>query len=250
MKLPTLLIVDDDPLIRDSLRLILSDEFDIQLAEDRPHAIRLLRDMDIPPQLALVDLDCHQRRTGRMKGSASSPNCWRIRPISRSSRYPARMRKAMRGTHARSAPLSSSPNPAVRRYCANCCAMHCATSKANRPEWTKAVHLAVIGNSSPIQAMRSQIELYARTPYPVLIEGESGSGKELVAEALQRLNGKPDSSYVVLNCAAISPNLLESTLFGHAKGAFTGATNAQVGFFEKAENGSLFLDEIGEMRRN
>ena len=108
-------------------------------------------------------------------------------------------------------------------------------------------HLGIIGNSSPIQAMRSQIELYARTPYPVLIEGESGSGKELVAEALQRLNGKPDSSYVVLNCAAISPNLLESTLFGHAKGAFTGATNAQVGFFEKAENGSLFLDEIGEM---
>jgi DNA-binding NtrC family response regulator len=107
--------------------------------------------------------------------------------------------------------------------------------------------LGIVGNSQPLQAMRSQIELYARTPYPVLIEGESGSGKELVAAALQQLSGKPNSSYVVLNCAAISPNLLESTLFGHAKGAFTGATNTQVGFFEKAENGTLFLDEIGEM---
>jgi DNA-binding NtrC family response regulator len=105
----------------------------------------------------------------------------------------------------------------------------------------------IIGNSQPIQAMRSQIEMYASTPFPVLIEGESGSGKELVATALQHLSGKPDSAYVVLNCAAISPNLLESTLFGHAKGSFTGATNAQAGFFEKAENGSLFLDEIGEM---
>ena len=95
--------------------------------------------------------------------------------------------------------------------------------------------------------MRSQITLYAATPFPVLIEGESGSGKELVATALQHLSPNNKAPYLVFNCAAISPNLIESTLFGHAKGAFTGANNTKTGYFEDVENGTLFLDEIGEL---
>jgi transcriptional regulator with GAF, ATPase, and Fis domain len=81
----------------------------------------------------------------------------------------------------------------------------------------------------------------------VLIEGESGSGKELVAAAMQRLNQNTHSPFLVFNCAAISPNLLASTLFGHAKGAYTGANQAQTGYFEDAADGILFLDEIGEL---
>ncbi len=105
----------------------------------------------------------------------------------------------------------------------------------------------IIGRSTPIQALRQQIILYASTPFPVLIEGESGSGKELIAAALQELGPNKKAPYLIFNCAAISINLLEPTLFGYAKGAFTGATVNKSGFFEDASTGTLFLDEIGEL---
>jgi DNA-binding NtrC family response regulator len=246
--LPALLIVDDDPLIRDSLRLILADEFDIHLAEDRPQAIRLLRDMATPPQLALVDLGLpptpHRPEEGfRLITEllAHSPNIKVITLSGQNEESNARHARTLGAFEFVAKPCGPETLRALLRD-----ALRIQQSEQSELADSKSL-FGIIGNSQPIQAMRSQIELYAQTPYPVLIEGESGSGKELVAAALQRLSGKPDGSYVILNCAAISPNLLESTLFGHAKGAFTGATNAQSGFFERAENGTLFLDEIGEM---
>ena len=105
----------------------------------------------------------------------------------------------------------------------------------------------IIGQSPAITALRNQIGMYAVIPFPVLIEGESGCGKELVAAAIQKLGSKPGAPFRTLNCAAISPTLIEPTLFGHSKGAFTGAASAQAGFFEDAADGTLFLDEIGEL---
>jgi DNA-binding NtrC family response regulator len=246
--LPSLLIVDDDPLIRDSLRLILDDDFDIQLAEDRPHAIRLLRDMDVPPQLALVDLGLpptpHRPEEGFKlitELMAHSPNMKVITLSGQSEESNARHARTLGAIEFVAKPCAPET---LRTLLLD--ALRIQQSEQTGPGASQSL-FGIVGDSQPIQAMRSQIELYARTPYPVMIEGESGSGKELVAAALQRLSGKPDAAYVVLNCAAISPNLLESTLFGHAKGAFTGATSAQSGFFERAENGTLFLDEIGEM---
>ncbi|MBI5889358.1 MAG: sigma-54-dependent Fis family transcriptional regulator [Nitrosomonadales bacterium] len=248
MTLPALLIVDDDPLIRDSLRLILGDEFDIHLAEDRPQAIRLVRDMAQPPQLALVDLGLpptpHRPDEGfRLITEllAHSPNIKVITLSGQNQESNARHARTLGAIEFVAKPCGPETLRALMHD-----ALRFQQGEQAEPADSQS-QFGIIGDSQPIQAMRSQIELYAKTPYPVLIEGESGSGKELVAAALHLLSGKPDASYVVLNCAAISPNLLESTLFGHAKGAFTGATNAQVGFFEKAENGTLFLDEIGEM---
>jgi DNA-binding NtrC family response regulator len=246
--LPALLIVDDDPLIRDSLRLILSDEFDIHLAEDRPQAIRLLRDMPAPPQLALVDLGLpptpHRPEEGfRLITEllAHAPNIKVIALSGQNEESNARHARTLGAIEFVAKPCGPETLRALLRDALR-------IQQSEQAGLTDSQSLfGIVGNSQSIQAMRSQIELYAGTPYPVMIEGESGSGKELVAAALQRLSGKPDAAYVVLNCAAISPNLLESTLFGHAKGAFTGATGAQTGFFEKAENGTLFLDEIGEM---
>ena len=230
------------------MRLILGDEFDIHLAEDRPHAIRLLRDMASPPQLALVDLGLpptpHRPEEGfRLITEllAHSPTIKVIILSGQNEESNARHARTLGAIEFVSKPCTPEKLRELLRD-----ALRFQQSEQAVPGEILS-QFGIIGNSQPILAMRNQIELYARTPYPVLIEGESGSGKELVADALQRLSGTPDSSYVVLNCAAISPNLLESTLFGHAKGAFTGATNAQIGFFEKAENGSLFLDEIGEM---
>jgi DNA-binding NtrC family response regulator len=246
--LPALLIVDDDPLIRDSLRLILADDFDIHLAEDRPQAIRMLRDMDSPPQLALVDLGLpptpHRPDEGFRLITELLAHCPNIKIITLSGQN-----QESNARHARTLGaiefVAKPCTPETLRSLLHD-ALHIQQGEQAELSNNQPL-LGIVGTSQPIQAMRSQIELYATTPYPVLIEGESGSGKELVAAALQQLSGKPNASFVVLNCAAISPNLLESTLFGHAKGAFTGATNAQIGFFEKAENGSLFLDEIGEL---
>jgi DNA-binding NtrC family response regulator len=105
----------------------------------------------------------------------------------------------------------------------------------------------IIGESTSVSALREQISQFANTIFPVLIEGESGTGKELVATALHQQSQRSDMPYLVINCAAIAPELLESQLFGHIKGAFTGADKSHKGFFEEAANGTLFLDEIGEM---
>ena len=105
----------------------------------------------------------------------------------------------------------------------------------------------MIGRSEPIMKIEQQIARAAPTNATVLVRGESGVGKELIAAAIHYASPRKDGPFVCLNCAALSPSLLESELFGHEKGAFTGATERKIGKFEAADGGTLMLDEIGEM---
>jgi Nif-specific regulatory protein len=105
----------------------------------------------------------------------------------------------------------------------------------------------LIGDSAALKGLRQSIERAGRRSSTVLIQGESGSGKELVAQDLHRESPRRSGPFVVLNCAAIAPTLLEAELFGHVKGAYTGATCDRPGLFQQADEGTLFLDEIGEM---
>jgi two-component system, NtrC family, nitrogen regulation response regulator NtrX len=105
----------------------------------------------------------------------------------------------------------------------------------------------IMGDSIPMKALRQQLELAAPTNGRVLIYGESGTGKELVAHALHLMSTRAQQCFVEVNCAAIPEELIESELFGHVKGSFTGAIEDKVGKFEQADNGTLFLDEIGDM---
>lgn len=105
----------------------------------------------------------------------------------------------------------------------------------------------IIGRSKPVLKILETVSKIARTDSSVLIYGESGTGKELIAAALHRLSQRSGKRFVALNCSAIPENLLESELFGHEKGAFTGAINRRPGHFELAEGGTLLLDEIGDM---
>jgi two-component system nitrogen regulation response regulator NtrX len=105
----------------------------------------------------------------------------------------------------------------------------------------------VIGDSVPMKALRQQIAVTAPTNGRVLIFGESGTGKELVARALHAASLRSKGPFVEVNCAAIPEELIESELFGHIKGSFTGASEDKIGKFEKADGGTLFLDEIGDM---
>ncbi|MGH7896043.1 MAG: sigma-54-dependent transcriptional regulator, partial [Candidatus Binatia bacterium] len=106
---------------------------------------------------------------------------------------------------------------------------------------------ALIGASPPMQASYDLIARVAPTDASVLVTGESGTGKELVAETVHRLSGRKDAAFVALNCGAVTPSLLESELFGHERGSFTGAARGHKGYFERANGGTLFLDEITEM---
>jgi transcriptional regulator with GAF, ATPase, and Fis domain len=108
----------------------------------------------------------------------------------------------------------------------------------------------VIGSSSRMRELFADLDRIANTELTLLIEGETGTGKDVIAEAVHRASGRAEGPFVVFDCSAVAPNLAESELFGHERGAFTGAVATRVGVFEQAHGGTLFLDEIGELPRD
>jgi len=236
---PGLLVVDDDPLITDTLAFALGADYTVYACDSRAHAIELLRQLEAPPPLALVDLGLppapHAPDEGfRLIGDllAHSPRM-RIFVLSGQN-------DAANARHARALGawefVAKPADPASL-----------ARLLARGLELPAAEDQEFVGASPALAKLKSQVAQFAAAPYPVLIEGESGSGKELVATRLHRLSPRAARPYFSLNCAAISPQLVEPTLFGYVKGAFTGAQATKAGFFEDAADGTLFLDEIGEL---
>ena len=116
---------------------------------------------------------------------------------------------------------------------------------------TKELELdEIIGNSPAIRAVKSAVWQVAASPATVLITGETGTGKELVARAIHRFSQRADKAFIRVNCGAIPATLCESELFGHEKGAFTGAASRRMGRFELAQGGTIFLDEMENFRSN
>jgi DNA-binding NtrC family response regulator len=235
----SLLVVDDDPLITDTLAFALGTDYEVFAADSRQNAIEILRQLARPPGLALVDLGLpptpHSPDEGfRLIGDllAHSPA---MKIFVLSGQNDAANARHARALGAWEFVAKPSDPAALKRL------LDRATREA-APEVTE-----LVGASAPIEKLRSQIAQFAPSPFPVLIEGESGSGKELVAQSLHRLSGRAARPYFALNCAALAPTLIEATLFGYAKGAFTGASAAKSGYFEDAQDGTLFLDEIGEL---
>jgi DNA-binding NtrC family response regulator len=250
--LPSLLLVDDDPLIREVLSVSLADTFTIHSAENRVQAIALLRDMTQRPSLALIDLGLpptpHRPEEGFQLIAellAHSPQMKILVLSGQNDHSNARHARTLGAIDFIEKPCA--PEKIEAQLLAALRIQETEQQERGDTDTKPDELLGIVGQSSAIQAMRDQITLYAGPPFPVLIEGESGSGKELVASALQRLSKNSQSPFLIFNCAAIAPTLVESALFGHAKGAFTGASTAQTGFFEEAGDGTLFLDEIGEL---
>ena len=242
---PALLVVDDDPLITDTLAFALRADFQVHACDSRPHAIELLRGLAQAPGLALVDLGLppvpHRPDEGFQLIAdllAHSP-AMKIFVLSGQN-------EAANARHARALGawefIAKPCDPATIKR-----ALDRALELPKDPPAAGAEASGLIGQSPPLERLRRQLSQFAHSPHPVLIEGESGSGKEVVASSLHRLSGRASKPYFALNCAAIAPTLVEATLFGYAKGAFTGAAAAKSGYFEDANDGTLFLDEIGEL---
>ena len=124
---------------------------------------------------------------------------------------------------------------------------HARVTNAGAADQVERTFERIIGNSAALESVLDQVELVAPTDSTVLIEGETGTGKELIAHAIHNASQRCGRAFIKLNCAAIPLDLLESELFGHEKGAFTGAIAQKIGRFEMADKGTLFLDEVGDI---
>jgi two-component system nitrogen regulation response regulator GlnG len=246
VKKPRLLLVDDDPLVNESLAFALGGDYEVARAEDRISAVSQLR-AGLRPDLALIDLGLppvpHLPNEGfKLIGDllAHVPQVRILVLTGQNEESNARRARALGA-------VELVPKPCEPDLLRTLLARALATPVLDRPDDESEQVRALIGDSPVLRRLRSQIDLYAASAFPALIEGESGSGKERVAFSLHHLSPRAREPFLALNCAAISPTLVEPTLFGYAKGAFTGAQQAKSGYFEDAGEGTLFLDEIGEL---
>jgi len=242
----SLLLVDDDPLILDGLGFMLGKHYDVIKADSRSRAIEQLNKHDQVPGLALIDLGLPPFPHKPDEGFSLIRELLSIHP------------------NMKVLVLSGQDNDVNIQHALTIGAVDFIAKPAepdlllSRLRHHNRLHeidqlrdaqktVSIIGDSVAMEQVNSQIAQFADSPFPVLIEGPSGTGKELVARALHENSIRRDEPYLAINCAAIAPDLLEAQLFGHAKGAFTGAATEHKGFFIQAGKGTLMLDEIGEL---
>src|SRR5438128_1563019 len=214
---PIILIVDDEKHTRDGLRRLLESDYDVYVAGDIASAMNVLEREDV--DLLLTDL-----RLGADDG---------MQLIDRALKMPQPPICIMMTAYG-------SVDTAVE-----------AMKRGAYDFVTKPLNLdkveMLIGDSPALHEVLDTIRQVAPSSANVLIEGESGTGKELAAHAIHNLSRRNKAKFVTVHCAALSPTLLESELFGHEKGAFTGAHERRIGRFEQANGGTIFLDEVAEI---
>jgi DNA-binding NtrC family response regulator len=244
-KKPTLLLVDDDAIIADSLEYVLSDEYNIERACDRPTSFALIEQMKDSPMLALVDLGLPPNTHRPDEGLAV------IRKISQM--HPSTRVLVLSGQDTKKHLFQAKEDGAVDFISKPCDIAEIKVrlkrqmiAGGGKDDGNGGIE-GIVGSSEEIELLRMQIRQLADSPYPVLIEGESGSGKEVAARNLHLCSSRKLEPFLTLNCAAFNGELLESQLFGHVKGAFTGATDTKKGFFEEVGSGTLLLDEIADL---
>ena len=247
MQKPTVLLIDDDPLITESLGFILNQHYHVHTAESRTETKALLANLSNKPELALVDLGLPPLPHAPDEGFALIEDLLaydsqiKILVLSGQSDE-ANMHHALTLGAVDFIPKPADPALLQARL-----KHHLMLKQVENKQLLTQNTSTIVGESASIAALREQVAQFTNSIFPVLIQGESGTGKELIAQAIHQQSERANKPYLIINCAAIAPELLEAQLFGHAKGAFTGADKARKGFFEEAADGTLFLDEIGEM---
>jgi len=246
--LPTLLVVEDEKNTRDGLRRYFEGKFDIYLAPDVGTAMNVLETQ--PVDVLLTDLRLMGGTEGldMLNRARSIPHP----PVAILMTAYGSEKVAVQAMKQGAYDYITKPLDLEKLDAVLSRALHSrkveAENRQLREELDKKFGLEkLIGNAPAMVEIYERIRQVAPTRATVLIEGESGTGKELVAQSLHMLSPRKASRFVVVHCAALSPQLLESELFGHEKGAFTGASERRAGRFEEANHGTIFLDEIGEI---
>jgi DNA-binding NtrC family response regulator len=250
LPLPPVLVVDDEKNMRLSLKTVLSDEdYAVRAVESAEEALSVLAQ----EEFFMVITDA---RLGGMSGYEFLPKVraqWPDLPVLMITAY-ATPKLAVEAIQAGAMDYLAKPfAPEELLHAVARCAerYRLLQENANLRARTRETYRVeqIVGDCSRIRELRQFIQTVAPTDGRVLILGESGTGKELVAGALHSLSRRTHASYVRINCAAIPETLLESELFGHEKGAFTGALKQKLGRVEEADGGTIFLDEIADMSR-
>jgi two-component system nitrogen regulation response regulator NtrX len=237
----SVLVVDDEKSVRDSIKMILEYErFDVQFAEDGPTALQRVE----AATFDLVLLDIKMPGMDGIKVLQKIKEMHPSLPVVMISGH-ADFSTAVEATRIGSYDFLGKPLDRDRLVIV-------ARNAADYKELRDRVEGkdAILGASAAIKDVLAQIERVGPTESRVMITGENGSGKELVAKAIHRCSRRAAKALVEVNCAAIPNELIESELFGHEKGAFTGASATRVGKFELADGGTIFLDEVGDMSVN
>ena len=245
---PTVLIVDDEKPTREGLRAALDDRYDVYLAEDGEGAVRLLEEDAF--DVLLTDL----RMPGvggldlikRAKSLSKPPICILMTAYGSEEMAVDAMRQGADDYIAKGRLQIDELEMRIAR------ALRSNKLESENRELRSQIDTKfglenIIGQSPVMQEIFEIVQQVAPARASVLVLGESGTGKELIAKAIHNLSPRAKQPMVTVHCAALSPTLLESELFGHEKGAFTGAHERRIGRFEQANGGTLFLDEIGEI---
>ena len=244
---PTILIVDDEKHTRDGLRRLLEDHYDVYIAADIAGAVDVLQRE--PIDLLLTDLrigsEDGMQLIERALKMSHPPICVMMTAYGSVDTAVEAMKRGAYDFVTKPLNLDKVEMLIAR-----------ALKNRNLEQENRSLRQQVDerfgleniwGESAALREVLETIKQVAPSSANVLIEGESGTGKELAAHAIHNLSRRHRAKFVVVHCAALSPQLLESELFGHEKGAFTGATERRIGRFEQANGGSIFLDEIGEI---
>jgi two-component system nitrogen regulation response regulator NtrX len=245
----TVLIVDDEKNIRRTLKLVLEGEgYRVIVAESAEDALDILASPETPVDLAIVDVKLPQMSGLEALERIRKEDATKDTPVIVISGH-ATVNDAVYAIKLGASDFFEKPLARERVLVSVKNVLDAAQTKRalafiSREQLAK---YEMIGESAPIRRLFHELERVAPTRASVLIMGESGTGKELVARAIHRLSPRTDEPFIKVNCAAIPRELIESELFGHERGAFTGAQIKRRGFFEQAHGGTLFLDEIGDM---
>ncbi len=246
----TILIVDDEKNTREGLRLSLEDEFDVYIAANIAEAEEVLKSESVDVMLTDLRLGAENGMDLITKALAKAkpPVCILMTAYGSVDVAVEAMKKGAYDYVSK--PLNIDELEIVIKRAIRSRKVE-EENVALKAQVTERYGLEnIIGRSRAMQPIFETIRQVAPTRATVMIEGESGTGKELVGKAIHHLSGRPKSKLVTVHCAALSEQLLESELFGHERGAFTGAMERRIGRFEEADGGTLFLDEIGEIDLN
>ncbi len=232
----------------ESLSIVLDDEFTVHTAENREQATRLLNRIQQKPSIALVDLGLPPQPHHPDEG---------FRLIEELVNYNPNMKILVLSGQNEASNIQHALTLGAVDFVPKPCDIPLLKTRLQHQQMMLDAESSAaggdtsgedfLGKSPAIKTLHEVVKQFANTPFPVLVEGESGSGKELIAKYIHEKSPHSGSPFLTINCAAFTPELLEAQLFGHAKGAYTGATKDTTGFFEDSKDGSLVLDEIGEM---